>query len=290
MDNATITFPLLGDWATFNFSRYFTVFGFKIYWYGVIIALGFLLAAIYIIKRSKYFGITEDNVLEALICAIPIAVIFARLFFVVFSTDSDGYNKYYENPIEILYIRDGGLAVYGGVIGGVLAAYIYSRVKKLKFGLLVDAGGLGLLIGQAIGRWGNFTNREAYGYETDVPWKMGLTLKGETIYVHPTFLYESLWNALGFLLLHIYSVKRERKYSGQLFVMYLGWYGFGRFFIEGMRTDSLYFLGTSIRTSQMLALLCVVGSVVIHIILLKKSSRKNEAAAQGDIREGTEDN
>lgn len=273
MSSATITFPLLGDWAAFNFSRYFEVFGFKIYWYGVIIAFGFLLAAIYAIRRSKEFGLTEDNVLEMLICAVPAAIVFARLYFVVFAMSPDGTNRYFQNPAEIFAIRDGGLAIYGGVIGAVLAVFIYARVRKASFGSMVDLGGLGLLIGQAIGRWANFVNRECYGYETDVPWKMGLTLGDTTIYVHPTFLYESLWNAAGFVLLHIYSKKWGRRYNGQLFVMYLGWYGLGRFFIEGMRTDSLYFFGTGLRTSQVLALLCLVGAVLFHILFIKRKGR-----------------
>lgn len=246
---------------------------FKIYWYGIIIAIGFLLAAIYAIKRSKDFGLTEDNILEMLICAVPLGIVFARLFYVVFAASPDGTNKYFENPIEIFAIRDGGLAIYGGVIGAVLAVFIYSKVRKVNFSSMVDVGGLGLLIGQSVGRWANFVNRECFGYETNVPWKMGLTLGEETIYVHPTFLYESLWNAVGFLALHIYSKKGERKYRGQIFVMYLGWYGLGRFFIEGMRTDSLYFFSTGLRISQVIGMACLLCSITIHIIVVLKSRR-----------------
>lgn len=272
MGNATITFPMLGEWASFDFSRYFTVFGFKIYWYGVIIAFGFLLAALYVMRRSKEFGLTEDNILEMLLCAVPAAIVFARLYYVVFATSADGTNFYFQNPARIFAIRDGGLAIYGGIIGAVLAVFIYAKLRKVRFGALVDVGGMGLLIGQAIGRWANFVNRECYGYDTDVPWKMGLTTDAGTFYVHPAFLYEFLWNAVGFLLLHFYTKKwrqtkgLRQRYSGQIFVMYLAWYGLGRFFIEGMRTDSLYLLSTGLRASQLLALLCVVCAIIFHII------------------------
>lgn len=268
MDSSTITFPILGEWATFNFSRFFTIFGFKIYWYGVIIAIGVLLGILYVVKRCGQFGLKEDNVVDALIFGLPSGIICARLFFVIFSTDSSGANEYFENPIKIFAIRDGGLAIYGGVIGAVLAIFIYSRVKRVSFASLADLTGLGLLIGQTVGRWANFVNRECYGFETSVPWKMGLTLGDVTTYVHPTFLYESLWNLIGFVLLHFYSKRGGRRFKGQIFLMYLGWYGIGRFYIEGMRTDSLYFFTTGIRTSQLIALLCVAVSITAQVVII----------------------
>lgn len=285
MGSATITFPLLEDWATFNFSRFFTVFGFKIYWYGVIITVGVLLGVVYIIKRCDQFGLKEDNIIDALICGVPTGIVFARLFYVVFSTDSNGVNRYFQNPIEILFTRDGGLAIYGGVIGAVLAIFIYSKIKKVSFGSLADVLGLGLLIGQAVGRWANFTNRECYGFDTTVPWKMGLTLDGVTTYVHPTFLYESIWNVIGLIILHIYSKRSRHRFKGQIFLLYLGGYGIGRFFIEGMRTDSLYFFGTGIRTSQLIALLCIAISGVIQIVIVKRN-RTSEAKKDKTDTEG----
>jgi len=277
MSSATITFPLLG--LSFEFANSFTVFGFRIYWYGVIIALGFLLGALYALWRAKDIGLTQENILDMLICAAPAAIIFARLYYVLFY-QWGGENKYFQDPIQILYIRDGGLAIYGGIIGAVLAVVIYAKVKKVSLGALLDVGGLGLLIGQAVGRWGNFANREAYGIETGVPWRMGLTLEGATIYVHPTFLYESVWNALGFVLLHLFSKKKKQRYSGQVFLLYMIWYGLGRFWIEGMRTDSLYLFGTGLRISQVLAALAVVVGAALNFWFLKRETGKlNEKEA-----------
>ena len=252
----TISFPSLG--LELNPSRVAFYVGSKpIYWYGIIIAVGFLLAVTYGLKRCKQFGLTQDNIIDMLICAVPSAIVCARLYYCIFYTEGG----YWSHPIRLLYIWEGGLAIYGGVIGAVAAVIIFTKVKKLSTGAMMDIGSLGLFIGQSIGRWGNFMNREAFGSQTDSFFRMGLTdAAGRTIYVHPTFLYESLWNALGLLILHFYS--KKRKYDGQIFVMYLGWYGLGRMFIEGLRTDSLYFPGTNLRVSQLLAGLCVVFAVV----------------------------
>ncbi len=268
MSDATITFPILGEGFKLDFSPYFTIFGWRFYWYGAIIAFGFLLAVIYCLKRSRRFGLTEDNIIDMLIITVPLAVILTRLFYVVFYRDSQGVNPYFDgvNDLkEILSIRDGGLAIYGGIIGGILGVYIYSRWKKVKMAAMADVGALGMLIGQSIGRWGNFTNREAYGVETTVPWRMGLTNQYGTWYYHPTFLYESLWNALGFALLHFYS--KKRKYDGEIFLMYLAWYGLGRSFIEGLRTDSLYIGGSNLRVSQLLGLLAffAAGGTLLYM-------------------------
>jgi phosphatidylglycerol:prolipoprotein diacylglycerol transferase len=185
-----------------------------------------------------------------LICAVPAAIIGARAYYCIFS-----WSLYRDDPIRVLYIWEGGLAIYGGVIGAVLGLTIYTKVKKVKTSAMLDIGGLGLLIGQSIGRWGNFMNREAFGAATDSFLRMGLTdASGNVTYYHPTFLYESLWNALGLLLLHFYS--KRRKFDGQVFIMYLGWYGLGRVFIEGLRMDSLYVGGTNLRVSQLVAGLC----------------------------------
>lgn len=236
----------------------YSIFGFTLYWYGAIIAIGFLLAVIYVTKRSKQFGLTQDNIIDMLICAVPSAVIGARLYYVVFN-----FSLYKDNFWDIFKIRDGGLAIYGAIIFALLAVIIYCKVKKMPVGPFFDIGALGLLIGQAAGRWGNFMNREAFGRETTVFCRMGLTdSSGNTIFVHPTFLYESLWNLLGLLLLHIFSKSGKRRYDGQIFAMYVAWYGFGRMLIEGLRTDSLYLFSTGLRVSQVLAALSVIVAVV----------------------------
>lgn len=251
-----ISFPGLG--LSFNPSRVAFSIGSKdIYWYGIIIAVGFLLAVFYAIRRSEQFGLTQDNIIDMLICAVPLAIICARAYYCVFSWD-----MYKENPIRVLYIWEGGIAIYGGIIGAVIGLLIYTKIKKVSTGAMLDIGGLGLLIGQSIGRWGNFINREAHGGLTDSFLRMGITdAAGNTVYVHPTFLYESLWNALGLLLLHFYS--KKRKYDGQVFTMYVGWYGLGRVVIEGLRTDSLYVFGTNLRASQLLAGICIVSAGIL---------------------------
>ena len=254
----TISFPGLG--LSFNPSRVAFSIGSKpIYWYGIIIAVGFLLAVYYAMRRADQFGLTQDNIIDMLICAVPLAIIGARAYYCLFS-----WNLYKDDPIRVLYIWEGGLAIYGGVIGAVIGLFLYTKVKKVKTSALLDIGGLGLLIGQSIGRWGNFMNREAFGAQTDSFLRMGLTdANGATIYVHPTFLYESVWNAIGLLILHFYS--KRRKFDGQIFLMYLGWYGLGRMFIEGLRTDSLYVGASNLRVSQLLAGICFLAVVIFLV-------------------------
>ena len=254
----TISFPGLG--LSFNPSRVAFSIGSKpIYWYGIIIAAGFLLAVYYAMRRADQFGLTQDNIIDMLICAVPLAIVGARAYYCLFS-----WNLYKDDPIRVLYIWEGGLAIYGGVIGAVIGLLLYTKVKKVKTSALLDIGGLGLLIGQSIGRWGNFMNREAFGAQTDSFLRMGLTdASGATIYVHPTFLYESVWNAIGLLILHFYS--KRRKFDGQIFLMYLGWYGLGRMFIEGLRTDSLYVGSSNLRVSQLLAGICFLAVVIFLV-------------------------
>ena len=259
MDTATISFPLFGDGFQLNFRRYITIFGYDIYIYGLLITVGFILAAVYMLRRCKALELTKDNVLDLVIMAVPFGLIGARIYYIIFNASLYfGAGKWR----NIFMLREGGLAVYGGVIGGAIAFYVYSRVKKIPVGKLFDAASFGLFIGQAIGRWGNFVNREAFGTETTLPWRMGLTLGSQTVYVHPTFLYESLWNIIGLILLHIFSKKRERKFYGQFFLLYVAWYGFGRYMIEGLRTDSLFIGGTDIRVSQLLAALSFSVAVI----------------------------
>lgn len=260
--NATITFPMFGDNFAVTAPETYNLFGLTLHWYGMIIAIGFLVAVIYVNRRSKDFGLTSDDITDMLIWAVPSAIIGARLYYVVFDPLLYKYSFW-----DIFKIWNGGLAIYGGIIGAVIAVIIFGRVKKLRIGAFFDIGALGLLIGQAAGRWGNFMNREAFGRETDIFCRMGLTdSAGQTIYVHPTFLYESMWNLLGLLILHIYSKTGKRRYDGQLFAMYVAWYGFGRMLIEGLRTDSLYLFDTGLRVSQVLAgLSCIVALVYLAI-------------------------
>ncbi len=268
MEVPGITFPILGS-RVLDFLPYFTVFGRKIYWYGVIIAAGFLLAVIYGLKRAPSLGLTEDNVIDALLWAVPLGIVGARLYYVIFYRDSGGVNPYFDgqNDLrEIVAIWEGGLAIYGGILGGALGLLISTKRSRISTRAMFDDFACGLLIGQAVGRWGNFTNREAYGAQTTVPWRMGLVYSYKTFYYHPTFLYESLWNVLGLVIIHFWS-KKNRKYDGQMFLAYLAWYGLGRIFIEGLRTDSLYVGSSNLRVSQLLAgLTCVLALAVMFFI------------------------
>lgn len=276
--HSPIYFPMFGENFSIDPAPYIEVFGYQFRWYGIIIAFGFILAVAYALYRKKDFGLTEDNIIDMLLFATPISIIGARLYYVVFN-----FSLYKDNLWDAFKIWEGGIAIYGAIIFAVITVYIFAKVKKISVGALFDIGSLGLFIGQAIGRWGNFMNREAYGGVTDVFWRMGITLSDGTItYVHPTFLYESLWNIVGFVLLHFWS-KKHRKYDGQVFLMYMGWYGLGRFIVEGMRSDSLYLFGTGIRVSQLVAIVTFVAAVVLLIIMKKKNKSDlyvNRVAAQ----------
>ena len=261
MSEISISFPGLGI-GEMNPPQYFTFLGRNIYFYGVIIALGFLLAFAYCFRRVKEFGLTSDELTDAVLIGVPIGILGARLYYVIFN-----WERYASNPVSMLYIWEGGLAIYGGVIGAVLGIFLFSRIKKVKMRPVLDIVSLGLLIGQSVGRWGNFMNRECFGEQItgDFFLRMGLTdlRTGVTSYWHPTFLYESVWNLLGLVLLHFLS--KKRKYDGKVFLLYLAWYGLGRSWIEGLRTDSLYLFGTGIRVSQLLAILSFLLSVGIML-------------------------
>ncbi len=263
-----ITFPLLGDIA-FDFPNFFSLFGFKIYLYGVIIACGFLLAVAYCFRRIREFGISQDDLLDTLLFATPIGIIGARAYYVIFFGN---YTSFY----DMINIRDGGLAIYGGLIAAALTVLVVCRVKKISPLAMLDCVVSGFFIGQSIGRWGNFANREAFGYETDIFCRMGLTAGGETVYVHPCFLYESLWNAVGFVALHILGKKTRRKFDGQFLLYYVLWYGLGRAIIEGFRTDSLYIGASSIRVSQLIAAVSVVVAAVLLVVILKSGKCRPE--------------
>lgn len=287
----TVSFPNLFGGFDVNVSRVaFSVFGIDIYWYGLIIGIGFALAVFLALKNAKRHGLVEDDIINILLIAVPVAIIFARLFYVAF------YSKNWTFS-EIINIRDGGLAIYGGIIGGFLAAAIYAKIKKLSFLALGDLAGPYFALAQAIGRWGNFVNQEAFGYNTKLPWGMTsipisnelsiLAAKGVEVNpylpVHPTFLYESIWNFLVFILLAVLS--RRKKFNGQIFCMYMALYGLGRMFIEGLRTDSLMLGG--IRISQLIALLFFVifGGVLLYIYL-KDRKEKKDSQELNDIQTG----
>lgn len=250
-----ITLPLLG--LEINPPIGFTLGPLSVHFYGVIIAVGLILAVVYALRRKEQFGLTEDDLLDGVLAIVPFAVICARAYYCIFA-----WEEFKDDPLSVLYIWNGGLAIYGGVIGAIVGIILLAKVKKKNVFAIFDLTSLGFLIGQSIGRWGNFMNREAYGGETTLPWRMGLQLRGETVYVHPTFLYESLWNLAGFLLLHFLS--KKRKYNGQIALGYVAWYGLGRAVIEGLRTDSLM-LG-SLRISQLLAAVSCMTAVTILII------------------------
>lgn len=256
-----ISFPALG--LDFQINRVaVNVFGKDIYWYGIIICIGFVLAALYVNARVKEFGCTSDNLMDCLIICVPVGIICARIYYVAFE-----WEYYSQHPNEIIAVWNGGIAIYGAVIGVVIALYGYSRVKKIPFASLCDLAAFGLLIGQCIGRWGNFVNGEAHGGPTDLPW--GMSIEGAAA-VHPTFLYESVWNLVGFIALHFYS--KKRKFPGEMALLYVAWYGLGRAWIEGLRTDSLY-IGT-VRVSQGLAAV----SCIVAVALLARGYRRLKVA------------
>ena len=276
-----ISFPGLGIDPFKIDSVAFSVFGIDIAWYGVFITLGMVLAFFYCMNRAKYEGIKSDDMIDLAILLIVMGVLGARLYYVVFefdqfvATGGTIWQNIWQTTKNVFNIRGGGLAIYGGIIGGFFAALIMSKVKKIRFPILADVLMGGVFLGQVIGRWGNFTNGEAIGYETTLPWRMGINkitaggLYSTYMEVHPTFLYESLWNLIGLILLTVFY--KKKKFHGQMFAFYLMWYGLGRAIIEGLRTDSLYIFGSDfLRVSQLLSIvLCLVGVVITVCGLLK---------------------
>ena len=257
----TISFPRL-NLGPFSIPESFSLFGLNIHLYGLIIGVGILVAYIYALKTCKKHNLTQENITDILLYGLPSAIFCARLYYVLFKLDE------FKNFWDVFKIWNGGIAIYGAIIGAVISTYIYCRVKKVNVLCAFDIGAFGLLIGQIFGRWGNFVNAEAFGRPTNLPWGMLLHDLSQNMMFHPTFLYECLWNIGVFAILLIYRDKR--KFDGELFFLYITLYGAGRFWIEGLRTDSLY-LGP-LRISQLVALLCI--AVGIAVIVYKRNKIK----------------
>jgi len=261
-----ISFPFLG--IEVNPPRTLSIGPLNAYYYGLIIAVGLVLAVMYACRRSKGFGLKEDDILDGVLWVTPFAIVCARIYYVAFS-----WADYADDPISALYIWEGGIAIYGGVIGAVVGMYVLCRIKKLKFTTVLDLILMVFLLGQSIGRWGNFMNREAFGAATDSFFRMGLFNEKTQMweYYHPTFLYESVWNMTGFVLLAFLS--KKRRYDGQVALGYAAWYGLGRTFIEGLRVDSLWW--GPFRVSQVLAAVTCVAAVSV---LLWQSFKPHDPA------------
>ncbi len=236
----------------------FSIFGVDIMWYGILIAIGMVVAVSISLKESKRVGLKEEDIIDLALFLIPLGVVGARIYYVIFS-----WSQYSGNIMEIFNIREGGLAIHGGIIAGILTGIVFSKIRKIDFFKLADTVILGVPLAQSIGRWGNFINKEAHGGPTKLPW--GIMVDGQR--VHPTFLYESIWDLLIFIL--IFLRRKKKKYDGYIIVEYIILYSFGRFFIEGLRTDSLM-LGP-IRMAQFISLIGFVVGIVLHIILSKRS-------------------
>ena len=279
MKNMPISFPgLFGDWEL-NIDPVAIHIGHGIYWYGIILAAAMLAGLYLCMKQSKHYGLTEDNVMDMVLWAVPCCIIGSRIYYVLFYLDL--YRKA-DGSLDwgaMLRIWDGGLAIYGTVIVGVLVALIYTKRHKIPFFAMTDLAVMGLMLGQIIGRWANFINREAFGTETTLPWRMKLWVTSYTsIEVHPTFLYESLWNLIGLLLI-VFIVSKGRRFDGENTWFYFLWYGLGRSWIEGLRTDSLYLFnwelfGQRIRVSQALSIVmaAVAAFMLVYNIAVKKRS------------------
>lgn len=240
----------------------FTIFGLEIRWYAMIISLGIVLGVLLAKRRAKHYGFTADDVTDIVLICVPAAIICARIYYVIFE-----WERYAGDWFAMINIRNGGLAIHGGVIGGVLAGYFLCRVKKRSFVKGVDLIAPSIILGQAVGRWGNFMNNEAHGGPTDLPW--AIQVNGQM--VHPTFFYESAANLL-ILLFLLYYDKHHKKADGEVFLLYGILYSLVRFFIEGLRTDSLYIGG--IRTAQLISVIIVVLFTGLFYYVRKRKNQK----------------
>ena len=282
-----LSFPGLGIGEFSVNSEAFTVFGAPIAWYALIICLGMIFAVSYVIFRAGQIGINSEHIIDFALFVIPIGVIGARLYYVLMELE------HYNSLADAFNIREGGLAIYGGIIAGAITVFCVCKYKKIDFLAFADCVVPGLIMAQAIGRWGNFMNGEAFGGETESFLRMGIRNFNsiytfntyDMVYVHPTFLYESLWNIAGFIAINIFY--KHKKYDGQIFLMIFGWYGLGRMWIEGLRTDSLYLFGTPIRVSQALAIVIFLtcASFLVYFAI-KKPNRPfyhmEPAVAEGE--------
>ena len=290
---STISFPGFGIGEFKVNSEAFSIFGVGIAWYALLITLGMILCVAYVIMMAKKIGVTSEDIIDMALFTIPIGIIGARLYYVFSEIE------HYHSLKDVLNIREGGLAIYGGIIAGALTVLAVCYFKKINFLAIADCVSPGVLLAQGIGRWGNFMNGEAYGYQTNIFCRMGLQNyntysdfgTSEMVYVHPTFLYESLWNLLGFLLVNLFRKYVGKKYDGQLFLFIFGWYGFGRMFIELLRTDSLYLFGTGIRVSSLLGglIFAVAAGFVIYFAIKKPTKPlyfKPASAENGKTKKG----
>jgi phosphatidylglycerol:prolipoprotein diacylglycerol transferase len=269
-----IAFPKLG--ISLNISPVAFSIGSKpIYWYALIILSGFLLGLFFVYKTCEKRGVKKDNVWDIALFGLIFGIISARIYYVLFALDE------FDSIADMFKVWNGGLAIYGGIIGALLGGLTVAKIQKMEIMPVLDIAMVGFLIGQGIGRWGNFMNQEAFGSPTDLPWRM-MSEGTDNIGVHPCFFYESMWCLLGFVLLHFYG-KYKQKYSGQIFFMYLVWYGFERTVVEGLRTDSLYLpfqiFGADIRVSQVLSAVIFITGIVFLII-----NRKKEDSFYADYR------
>ena len=239
----------------------FSIFGLDIMWYGVLMASDIILFLFLALKEGKRVKISEDDILNLAIIAIPCGLLGARLYYVIFN-----WSWYSQHMSEILNFRGGGMAIHGALIGGILAGFIYTKIKKINFFKMADTVMIGIPLGQAIGRWGNYINGEAHGGPTSLPW--GIMVDG--VKVHPTFLYESIWD-LG-IFIFLWFFRKHKKYEGQLAIYYLILYSLGRFFIEGLRTDSLM-IGP-LRMAQVISITTIIVCLILHKILSKKNKKE----------------
>ncbi len=298
-----ISFPgLFGDWE-FNPDPIALHIGHGVYWYGIILALAFLAGLLLCMKQARRYGLTEDNVLDFVLWAVPCCILGSRVYYVIFYLDLYRDAGGALDWSRVVAIWDGGIAIYGTVIAGALVAFLFTRFKKIPFGAMADLAVMGLLLGQIIGRWANFINREAFGGLTDLPWRMRVwTSASEFVEVHPTFFYESLWNLAGLLMI-LFVVSKGRRFDGENTWFYFLWYGLGRSWIEGLRTDSLYLFdwtlfGQPIRVSQALsAVMALVAALALFYELKVRTHAPEdllvnrvaaEAAARAEASAGAE--
>ncbi len=281
-----VSFPGLGI-EPFHMDRIaFSIGSVNVNWYGLIIACGMILAVLYAMHHAKIDRVKTDDVIDLALSVIIFGVIGARLYYVIMELDhyivTGG--TFWENLLDTLYgmvaVWNGGLAIYGGIIGGFIAGFVVARKKHIRFPVIADIAGPSVIVGQIVGRWGNFVNVEAYGSETMLPWRMGIHTSFDggasftrEIFVHPTFLYESLWNLIGLVIITL--MYKKKKFHGQMFLVYITWYGFGRMLIEGLRTDSLY-VG-DLRISQFVgAVSFIVGAVLLILGFRRAKGKKTE--------------